>query len=72
MSKQDIEQDVIAEGAAIALDELIQQQGVAPVSNLDEISDLWPGDDDPDRLMRYVLEERAERRRLPAEGEHLQ
>jgi len=72
MSKQDIEQDVIAEDAATALDELIQQQGVAPVSNLDELSDLWPGDDDPDRLMRYLLEERAERRRLPAEGEHLQ
>lgn len=40
---------------------LIQQQGVAPVTNLDELADLWPGDDDPDRLMRYVLEERAAR-----------
>lgn len=49
MSKQDIEQEVIAEGAAIVLDELIQQQGVVPVSNLDEISDLWLGDDDPDQ-----------------------
>lgn len=72
MSKHDIEHDVIAEDAAIALDELIQQQGVAPVSNLDELSDLWPGDDDPDHLMRYVLEERAERRRLPSESEHVQ
>ena len=72
MSKQDIEQDVIAEDAATALDDLIQQQGVAPVSNLDELSDLWPGDDDPDHLMRYILEERAERRRLTAEGEPVQ
>lgn len=72
MSKQDTEQDVIAEEAAIALDELIQQQRVAPVSNLDELSDLWPGDDDPEQLMRYLLEERAERRRLPAEGEPIQ
>lgn len=72
MSKQDIEQDVMAEDAATALDELIQQQGVAAVSNLDELSDLWPGDDDPDHLMRYVLEERAERRRLPAESEPVQ
>lgn len=71
MSKQDFEQDVIAEDAAIALGELIQQQGVAPVSNLDELSDLWPGDDDPDQLMRYVLEERTERR-LPAESEPVQ
>ena len=62
MSKHDIEHDVIAEDAAIAIDELIQQQGVAPVGNLDEVSDLWPGDDDPDHLMRYILEERVERR----------
>jgi hypothetical protein len=72
MSKQDIEQDVIAEDAATALNELIQQRGVAPVTDLDELSDLWPGDDDPDRLMRYVLEERTERRLLPAKGEHVQ
>jgi hypothetical protein len=72
MSKQDTEKDVIAEEAAIALDELIQQQGVAPVGNLDELSDLWPGDDDPEQLMRYLLEERAERRQLPAEGEPIQ
>jgi hypothetical protein len=72
MSKQDIEPDAIAEDAAIALDELIQQQGVAPISDLDELSDLWPGDDDPDHLMRYILEERAERRRLPAESEPVQ
>jgi len=63
---------VIAEDAGIALDELIQQQGVAPISNLDELSDLWPGDDDPDHLMRYVLEERAEQRRLAAESEPAQ
>lgn len=69
MSKQDIEPDVIAEDAATALDELIRQQGVAPVSNLDEVSDLWPADDDPDHLMQYVLQERADRRRLPAESE---
>ena len=68
MSKQDIEQEVITEDGAITLDELIQQQGVAPVSDLDELSDLWPGDDDPDHLMRYLLEERAERRRLPSES----
>ena len=69
MSKQDIEQDVIAEDAAEVLDELIRQQGVAPVYDLDELSDLWPAKDDPDDLMRYVLEERAERRRLPAEAQ---
>lgn len=72
MSKQDIEPNVIDEDAAASLDELIRQQGVAPVSNLDELSDLWPANDDPDDLMRYVLEERAERRRLPIESEQVQ
>ncbi|HEY3135715.1 MAG TPA: hypothetical protein VGL29_06665 [Blastocatellia bacterium] len=67
MSKQDIEQDVMGEDAAALLDELIRQQGVFPVYELDDLSDLWPANDDPDDLMRYVLEERAERRRLPAE-----
>lgn len=71
MSKQDIEQNMIDENAADDLDGLIRQQGVAPVSNLDELSDLWPANDDPDDLMRYVLEERAERRRLPIETEQV-
>jgi len=71
MSKQDIEQDVSAEDATIVLDGLIQQQGIAPVSNLDELSDLWPANDDPDLLLRHLLNERAERRQLPSEREPL-
>jgi hypothetical protein len=60
-----------AEGATEAgfwrsmpLDELAEQQGVSAVSDLDEIADLWPADDDPDALMHYVLAERSERRSL--------
>ena len=71
MSKQDIEQDVSAEDATIVLDGLIQQQGIAPVSNLDELSDLWPANDDPDVLLRHLLNQRAERRQLPGDGELL-
>jgi len=71
MSKQDIEQDVSAEDATIVLDGLIQQQGIAPVSNLDELSDLWPANDDPDLLLRHLLNERTERRQLPSEREPL-
>jgi hypothetical protein len=63
MSKQDIEQ---GEEAAL-LDELIRQQHVSPIKNLDEVSRLWPADDDPDLLLDYVLNERIERRRLDAE-----
>lgn len=69
MSKQDLEQNAIAVEAEAHLDELIREQGVSPVSDLDEISDLWPANDDPDVLLRYILEERGERRRLPIEGE---
>jgi hypothetical protein len=63
MSKQDIEQD---EEAAL-LNELTRQQHVSPVNNLDEVSRLWPTDDDPDLLLEYVLNERVERRRLETE-----
>jgi len=47
---------------AISLEELIKQQGVSAASDLDEISSLWPADDDPDKLLHHVLHERAQRR----------
>lgn len=52
---------------SLSLEELAEQQGVAPADNLDEIAALWPADDDPDELLRYVLTERAERRKLAAD-----
>lgn len=70
MSKQDLEQkDAAAEDAASSLRELIEQQGVSPVHNLDELSDLWPIDDDPDLLLQHILADRAERRQLNTERE---
>ncbi len=72
MSKQDIEPDISAEDATTVLEGLIQQQEISPVSNLDELSDLWPANDDPDLLLRHVLEERDERRRLPSKREPVQ
>jgi hypothetical protein len=50
--------------SSIPLEELVERQGVAAARSLDEISDLWPADDDPDALMAYILEERSQRRRL--------
>ena len=47
-----------------SLDELVKQQGVSVASDLDEISVLWPTDDDPDELLRYIGLERNERRKL--------
>lgn len=67
MSKQDIEQ----QEQGISLDELIKQQHISPISNLDELSELWPVDDDPNLLMDYLLNERIERRRLDVESEQL-
>ncbi len=51
-----------------SLEELAEEQAVAPVSALDELFDLWPGDDNPDDLMRFVLEERTGRRKVNAGG----
>ena len=42
----------------ISLEELAAQQGVAPAHDLDAIADLWPADDDPDALLRFILEQR--------------
>jgi hypothetical protein len=65
MSKQDTEQkEDISFWKSTSLDELIEQQGISPTSNLDEISDLWPVDDDPDLLLKHVLQDRTERREM--------
>jgi hypothetical protein len=52
------------------LSRLIAEQGVAPVDDLDELSALWPADDDPDALMNFVLSERQTRLQLNAEDQH--
>jgi hypothetical protein len=49
---------------SLSLEELAAQQGVSAASDLDEISALWPTDDDPDELLRYILLERSEKRKL--------
>jgi hypothetical protein len=49
---------------SLSLEELAEQQGVSAIEDLDQISALWPADDDPDQLLDYILAERAERREL--------
>lgn len=49
---------------SIPLEELAAQQGVSAVDDLGEITALWPADDDPDELLRHILTERGERRKL--------
>lgn len=49
---------------SVPTDELAEKQGVYPVSELDELSALWPVDDDPDELLRFILAERENRRKL--------
>lgn len=49
---------------SMTTEELIKMQGVAPVADLDEVSALWPADDDPDELLNFILEERKKRRSL--------
>jgi hypothetical protein len=49
---------------SIPLGELAEHQGVAAAYDLDQISTLWPADDDPDELLNHILVERTERRKL--------
>lgn len=51
-----------------SLEDLAEQQGVQPFSDLNEISELWPMDDDPDALLRHIVTERQERRHAAEEG----
>lgn len=47
---------------SLSLEELAAQQKVTPVSDLDELGSLWPADDDPDRLLFFIISERRARR----------
>jgi hypothetical protein len=53
------------EKAEDVLSRLIAEQGVRPVDHLHELAALWPGDDDPDALMDFVLSKRQ------APGRHI-
>jgi len=54
---------------SLPLHELAELQSVQPADDLDQISALWPVDDDPDQILAHILEERSARRRL-AQEEH--
>ena len=45
--------------SSLSLEELAEQQKVSPVEDLDELSALWPVDDDPDKLMDHILSDRS-------------
>ncbi len=51
-------------GESPSIEELAEQQGVTPVDDLQELANLWPVDDDPDELLRFILEERRARRAI--------
>jgi hypothetical protein len=52
----------------LSLDELADIQGITRASDIGEISALWPADDDPDELMRHILNERAARQKTVGSG----
>ncbi|HKV42690.1 MAG TPA: hypothetical protein VJX67_26050 [Blastocatellia bacterium] len=54
--------DILQANETTLLEGLIEQQGVFPVNELNDLSRLWPADDDPDELLEYLLNERRERR----------
>jgi hypothetical protein len=47
---------------SLSLEALAQQQGVKPADDLQEVAHLWPVDDDPEELLRFILDERRARR----------
>lgn len=49
---------------SLSLEQLAEVQGVEPATDLDGLSALWPADDDPDRMLAYILDERSSRRRV--------
>jgi hypothetical protein len=53
---------------SLPLEELAELQGVQPADDLDQISALWPVDDDPDRMLAHILDERSARRGIAREG----
>lgn len=53
---------------SLSLEQLAEIQGVEPVTDLHSISALWPANDDPDRMLAHILDERSSRRRM-AQGE---
>ena len=63
--------EVIEDEETLSLNDLIEQQHISQIDNLDELSKLWPADDDPDLLLEYVLNERNERRQLNSESEQI-
>ncbi len=62
-----MKQDIAQEESTTLLSQLIEQQHVSPINDLDELSRLWPADDDPDILLEYLLNERLERRQRERE-----
>jgi hypothetical protein len=70
MSRVDtLEQDEVAQKAEDTLGRLITDQRIMPIDDLDELAALWPADDDPDALMKYLLSERQARLQLNAEDQ---
>lgn len=72
--EEDIAQEAVRKEAerlpfwvSLPLEELAELQGVQPADDLDQISALWPVDDDPDRMLAHILEERSARHGIARE-----
>jgi hypothetical protein len=48
----------------VSLEELIRQQGLKPITDLGELSGMWPADFEPDEFLKWLEAERTERRRV--------
>lgn len=46
---------------SIPTEDLIESQNVSPIANLEELTSLWPADDDPMVFLNYILSDRRKR-----------
>jgi len=51
------------------LESIAKAQGVRPVTDLDELSLLWPEQNDPDQLLAFIKREREARRSIAPDNE---
>jgi hypothetical protein len=52
--------------SSTSLEQLARQQDVRPLKDASELAENWPGDEDPDELLAFILAERSARRALGA------
>ena len=68
-SAQGVVQLAVPFWKTVPLEDLIQEQQVEAAEDLETLSALWPGGEDPEAFLHFVLDERHERGQLGVRDE---